>query len=76
MILVLQMCIWIYALDHLGQSRLETNKAYIGTRSRLFTTDSENDQTHVTLLDNLGRFVTPLSGHTTTLNNIAASPNK
>jgi hypothetical protein len=39
----------------------------VATRSRLFTRQLENDQTHITLRDNLDRTVTPLSDHKTTL---------
>jgi hypothetical protein len=67
----------IYALNHLGQSRLKSditkNIHKVAKRNRLFTPDLENDQIHVTLRDNLDRNVDPLSSHTT-LNGPATRP--
>jgi hypothetical protein len=80
-ILILQICIWnksvpLTILIGPDWNPIKRNTHKVATRNHLFTPDLENDQTRVTLQDNPDCNVTPLSGHTTTLNVVAVSPNK
>jgi hypothetical protein len=70
----------IYVLDHLGPSRLKPKERKIYVRypheAAYLPPDLENGHNHSKLRDNPSRIVTPLSGHTTTLNGAVASPNR